>query len=245
MTYLLHSDHWRSASSYVALSRHRDSGPLFAAGKAAPWIMAEGGLAGLNDKQRTSAAQSFAAWAEAKPDLAARYGFTDYVAYVQAQWANERRLDPLDRLARQMSCVEERRAASGFVQGAREPTKSARKPQLSIIAGIVGDYLGLCFDPAIDWVRRIAEDLRHKASERRALELQDTIAAAAKEQADQQREGAVTSERLKILVEEAKAAFATTPGAEKAREVFRLAQRRHQEYARLVIRRSREPKHEP
>jgi len=168
-TYLLHSDQWRSATSYVALSRHSDSMALFASEKPAPWIMATRGLAGLTEQQRASAAQSFASWSEAKPELAAKYGFANFVGYVQSQWTDEQRLTPLDRLARQMSRTEENRAASAFVQGAA-PTRDAgeRKPPLSIVAGIVGDYLRLCYDPAKDWLRWIAEDLRHRAAARRS-----------------------------------------------------------------------------
>src|SRR5208282_3020469 len=158
------SDQWRSATSYVAMSRHRDSMALFVSEKAEPWIMARGGLAGLTDKQHSSAAQSFAAWSEAKPDLAKRYGFADYVAYVQSQWSDEKRLDPLDRLAAQMGRVEETRAASHFVQGAAGRDGGERKPPLSIVAGIVGDYLRRFDDPAKDWLRWIAEDLRQRAA---------------------------------------------------------------------------------
>jgi hypothetical protein len=35
-TYLYHSEHWRSAASYVALTRHRDKAELFAARNTAP-----------------------------------------------------------------------------------------------------------------------------------------------------------------------------------------------------------------
>jgi hypothetical protein len=106
-----------------------------------------------------------------KPALAAKYGFANYVAYVQERHAQDERLDPLDRLARQMSRSEEKRAASQFVQGAREPQEqehgAGRKPPLSIVAGIVGDYLKLCYDPAKDWLRWVAEDLRQRAAGRR------------------------------------------------------------------------------
>jgi hypothetical protein len=165
----LHSDHWRAASGYVALSRHRDSVNLFAAKKAEPWVMAEGGADALNPKQRARAELAYAAWSEAKPTLAAKYGFADYVGYVQRQWQDEKRLNPLDRLAQQMGRIEERRAASEFVQGAKEPTQPGRRPPLSIVAGIVGDYLKLCYDPAQDWLRWVAEDLRHRAAGRRSL----------------------------------------------------------------------------
>ena len=170
-TYLLHSDQWRSASSYVALSRHRESVSLFASEKASPWVMAEGGVSALDEKQRASAEKSYATWKEAKPELAAKYGFADYVGYVQAQWADEKRLSPLDRLAQQMGRIEERRAASEFTQGARpqeEKHGGSRTPHLSIVAGIVGDYLKLCYDPAKDWLRWVAEDLRHRAAGRRS-----------------------------------------------------------------------------
>jgi Ti-type conjugative transfer relaxase TraA len=170
-TYLLHSDNWRAASSYVALSRHSESVKLFAAEKAEAWIMAEGGAGKLTEPQRARAEQSFTAWAEAKPDLAKKYGFENYVGYVQAQWSDQKDLHRLDRMARQMGRSEENRAASQFVQGARVALIDAepqRKPPLSLIAGIVGDYLALCFNPAKDWIRWIAEDLRGKAAARRA-----------------------------------------------------------------------------
>jgi hypothetical protein len=170
-SYLLHSDQWRASPSYVALTRHSESVRIFAAEKPAPWIMAEGGVSGLTDPQRARATQSFEAWAEAKPDLAKRYGFENYVSYVQAQWKDEKRFDPLDRLARQMGRLEERRAASEFTQGAKpqeEKHGAERKPHLSIVAGIVGDYLKLCYDPAKDWLRWVAEDLRHRAAGRRS-----------------------------------------------------------------------------
>ena len=34
-TYLYHSEHWRSAASYVALTRHRDKAELFVASNTA------------------------------------------------------------------------------------------------------------------------------------------------------------------------------------------------------------------
>ncbi len=175
-TYLLHSDNWRAASGYVALSRHSESVKLFAAEKSEPWIMAEGGAAKLTDPQRAKAELSFAAWTEAKPDLAKKYGFENYVSYVQAQWADQKDLHRLDRMARQMGRTEENRAASQFVQGAPVAktdappidTPPARKPPLSIVAGIVGNYLELCYNPAKNWLQWIAEDLRGKAAARRA-----------------------------------------------------------------------------
>jgi Ti-type conjugative transfer relaxase TraA len=175
-TYLLHSDNWRAASGYVALSRHRESVKLFAAEKSEPWIMAEGGAGKLTEPQRAKAEQSFTAWTEAKPDLAKKYGFENYVAYVQAQWTDQKDLHRLDRMARQMGRTEENRAASQFTQGAPAAKADAppiddtpqRKRPLSIVAGIVHDYLELCYNPAKDWVKWIAEDLRGRAAARRA-----------------------------------------------------------------------------
>jgi hypothetical protein len=42
-----------------------------------------------------------------------------------------------------------------------------RTPPLSLAAGIVKDYLELCFYPAKDWMRWIAEDKRYKAAPQR------------------------------------------------------------------------------
>jgi Ti-type conjugative transfer relaxase TraA len=151
-SYLLHSDNWRSAASYVALSRHRESVALFAAEKSAAWIMAEGGLAGLTDRQKASAERSYSAWAEAKPNLAARHDLSDYVGYVQGQWAEEKDLARLDRLARQFGRVEEARAASQFVQG--EPTHTTDTPPKSApLPPIFGRY---------DELRALAERVKER-----------------------------------------------------------------------------------
>ena len=168
-SYVLHSDNWRSATSYVALSRHRDSVTLFAAEKAAPWIMAEGGVDRLTDAQRESAARSYAAWAEAKPRLAARHGFADYVGYVQAQWQDEKDLRRLDRMARQMGRVEEIRAASQFVEGERpEPEQAAPlsfAEQIDAHAAALGAARGMAqADPAeLAAAQNLLADLDAKA----------------------------------------------------------------------------------
>ncbi|MGD9658491.1 MAG: MobQ family relaxase [Methylocystis sp.] len=164
-TYLFHSDNWRASSGYVALSRHRESVKLFAAEKAEAWIMAEGGAAALTEKQRAGAERSYAAWAEAKPEFARKYGFENYVGYLQAHWAEQKNLNRIDRMARQMSRIEETRAASQFVRGAPQPANDDRKP-LSLVAGIVADYLEFCYNPAKDWIRWVAEDLRRNAAAR-------------------------------------------------------------------------------
>jgi len=62
---------------------------MFAAEQPSAWMMTHGGVSQLDAKQLASAEQSYAAWAEEKPNLAARHGFADYVGYVQAQWQEQ------------------------------------------------------------------------------------------------------------------------------------------------------------
>jgi Ti-type conjugative transfer relaxase TraA len=116
-TYVLHSDQWRSAGGYVALTRQSERVTMFAAEQPSPWMMAQGGVSQLDAKQLASAEKSYAAWAEAKPNLAARHGFADYVGYVQVQWQEQKPMPRLDRMAAQMGRVEEKRAAHAFEQG--------------------------------------------------------------------------------------------------------------------------------
>ena len=126
-TYLYHSEHWRSAASYVALTRHREKAEIFVATdtlntrpKTEPWMKATGGASALSSEQHESAERSYAKWQEANPQAAARHRFAEYVQYVQNQWAtnppvaeNNRAAD-LTALARQMARIDERRAASHF-----------------------------------------------------------------------------------------------------------------------------------
>jgi hypothetical protein len=126
-TYLYHSEHWRSAASYVALTRHRDKAEIFVATdtlhtrpQGDPWMKETGGASTLGHENYESAQRSYAKWQETNPQAAARHGFDDYVQYVQDQWAknppepaNDRAAD-LVTLARQMARVDERRAASQF-----------------------------------------------------------------------------------------------------------------------------------
>lgn len=127
-TYVLHSASMGAASSYVGMSRHRESVSLFTTRGAEAWMMATGGIEGLTEAQHKSAERSYARWAEAKPQLAARHGFADYVAYVQEQQA-QRPADhgaDLDRLARQMGRVDDRRSASQFHQEETEDSGGGR-----------------------------------------------------------------------------------------------------------------------
>jgi hypothetical protein len=105
-----------AASSYVGLSRHRESVSIFTTRGADAWMMATGGAENLTEAQRKSAERSYARWGEAKPELAARHGFADYVAYVQEQQRNRPADHSADlaRLARQMGRVDDRRSASQF-----------------------------------------------------------------------------------------------------------------------------------
>ena len=126
-TYLYHSEHWRSAVSYVALTRHREKAEIFVATdtlnthpKGEPWMKATGGASALGHETHESAQRSYAKWQETNPQAAARHGFADYVQYVQDQWAkippeaeNGHAAD-LRTLARQMARVDEMRAASQF-----------------------------------------------------------------------------------------------------------------------------------
>ena len=128
-TYLYHSEHWRSAASYVALTRHREKAEIFVATdtlntrpKGEPWMKATGGASALDHENYASAQRSYAKWQETNPQAAARHGLADYVQYVQDQWAknppaaeNDRAAD-LRILARQMARVDERRAASQFYE---------------------------------------------------------------------------------------------------------------------------------
>lgn len=114
--YLLYSAAMGAASTYVGLTRHRESPSIFTTRGADAWMMAAGGVENLTEAQHKSAERSYARWGEAKPELAARHGFADYVAYVQDQQKNrpaDRSAD-LARLARQMGRVDDRRSASQF-----------------------------------------------------------------------------------------------------------------------------------
>jgi ATP-dependent exoDNAse (exonuclease V) alpha subunit len=126
-TYLYHTEHWRSASSYVALTRHRDKAEIFVATntldarhQAEPWMLAKGGEPALGQENYDSAKRSYDHWKETNPTAAARHGFADYVQYVQDQWAKKEPEQESDRaahlrtLARQMGRVDDRRAASMF-----------------------------------------------------------------------------------------------------------------------------------
>lgn len=128
-TYLHHSEHWRSAASYVALTRHREKAEIFVATdtlntrpKSEPWMRATGGASALSSEQQESAERSYLRWQDSNPQTATRLGFDDYVRYVQKQWAanppaseNDRTAD-LAALAQQMARVDERRAASRFYE---------------------------------------------------------------------------------------------------------------------------------
>jgi len=77
-TYVLHSEGWKSATSYVALSRARERVSLFASKEVVnpkePWMMRSGGFDALDHRLAASARQSFEAWAEENPGPASKYG---------------------------------------------------------------------------------------------------------------------------------------------------------------------------
>lgn len=52
-----------------------------------PWMTQSGGFNGMSSEHQASAERSYARWAEAKPELAARHDLRDYVGYVQEKQA--------------------------------------------------------------------------------------------------------------------------------------------------------------
>lgn len=140
-SYLYHSANWRAASAYVALSRHRESTSLFVAREVTrgrePWMMQQGGLDGLDEKQRQRADNAYHAWAEENPAAAEKFGLARYVAYVQGKQAERGRSEyDMAQLARQISRIDETRAATQFISTDLPPAKAtggggASRPRLS------------------------------------------------------------------------------------------------------------------
>ena len=119
-SYLYHSQHWRAASAYVALSRHRESTALFVArevtGGGEPWTLAGGGLEAMDDRQRQRAYRAYQTWAEEHPGPATRLGLAEFVAYVQYKQGEQgRSAHDMEQLTRQIGRADETRAASQFV----------------------------------------------------------------------------------------------------------------------------------
>ena len=168
-TFVLHTN-GGAANSYVALSRHRERTRIFGAKRAAAWIEASGGAAGLDDKQLASAEQSYAAWKEEKPEFAEKYGFASYVDYVQKQHAQDRTLAPLDRMAAQMGRRDENRVASSYIRADRparpEGTRDRPAP-LSVIASVVVDFVKLAKAIARDWRGAVRGELTRRGEARR------------------------------------------------------------------------------
>jgi hypothetical protein len=130
-TYVLHSSSMGAAASYVGLSRHRDEVALFTTRGADAWMKATGGAEGLTKEQHKSAEASYARWAEAKPELAAKHDFADYVGYVQEQWKGREpdRSADLDRMAKQMGRIDDRRSASQFHHDGAALDREQEKPK--------------------------------------------------------------------------------------------------------------------
>ena len=94
-TYLYHSEHWRSASSYVALTRHRDKTALFVATNTAPDLKQLARQMARVDERR--AASHFHRSGEQAPvrpltprELAVRLG--DPIARLRHEWQEQVRL---------------------------------------------------------------------------------------------------------------------------------------------------------
>jgi hypothetical protein len=179
-TFVLHTN-GGAANSYVALSRHRERTRIFGARRAAAWIEARGGVAGLDEKQLASAEQSYAAWKEEKPEFAEKYGFASYVDYVQTQHAQDRTLAPLDRMAAQMGRRDENRVASSYIRADRparpEGTRDRPAP-LSVIASVVIDFVKLATAIARDWRGAVRGELTRRAEARRTAAAEAMKAAA-------------------------------------------------------------------
>jgi len=170
-TYLYHSQNWRAASAYVALSRHRERVSLFVAREvtagAEPWMMKQGGVDALDDKLKESAARSYDTWADDNPGPASKHGLADYVAYVQDKQAERgRSAFDLEQLRRQISRADETRAASQFITAEFPPT-----------APVAGDPRPALSSP----IRFDALKIAAKAAAQRALDpLSDLMARRGK-----------------------------------------------------------------
>ena len=58
-----------------------------AAANYQPWMSQSGGYDALSAPHQASADRSYAAWEQANPAAAAKYGIEDYVSYVQDKQA--------------------------------------------------------------------------------------------------------------------------------------------------------------
>ena len=118
-SYLYHSANWRQASTYVALSRHKERARLFVAREVTrgkeTWMMQRGGLAVLSERDKEKAAASYEAWADEKPYAAAKYDLGEYVSYVQGRFAERGSEYDLEQLRRQIMRADETRSASQFI----------------------------------------------------------------------------------------------------------------------------------
>ena len=130
----------------------------------------------LTEPQRAKAEQSFAAWTEAKPDLAKKYGFENYVSYVQAQWATRRTCTASTawrgKWGAPRKTAPRRNSCKARALPRPTPRRSTRRPPVNrpcrSSRASSADYLELCYNPAKNWLQWIAEDLRGKAAARRA-----------------------------------------------------------------------------
>lgn len=130
-SYLYHSENWRQAATYVALTRHREQASLFVAREVTrgrePWMMQAGGYDALSDRDKEKAGISYEAWAEENPKAAAKYGRAEYVDYVQGKFAEGGRSEyDLAQLTRQISRADETRSASQFIPSENEPPELAQ-----------------------------------------------------------------------------------------------------------------------
>jgi MobA/MobL family len=97
---------------------------------AAPWMTATGGLNALSPAHRRSAEKSYAAWSEAKPELAKRHDLADYVSYVQDQWAkDEHRPGHARRQAAVQTPAQRQARAAAFWQRSIDAGRALREAE--------------------------------------------------------------------------------------------------------------------
>ncbi len=144
--FVIDSPAMRANAGYVALTRHRESVSVVTSHAMRPgfesWMAREGGLAALSPDQRASAERSFDKWRSVANRAAGkRYGFAEYVAYVQAREAESRaegqeQNSPAADMAKRWSRIEDRRAASRFEAQDYQPPEARRLTPAEVRAAV-------------------------------------------------------------------------------------------------------------
>jgi Ti-type conjugative transfer relaxase TraA len=136
-TYLYHSEHWRSAASYVALTRHRDKAEVFVARNTAPTLKELARQMARVDN-RKAASHYYQAGdndsGEAASQSAARTGFGEAAAEVHGA--------TYGAMAKNVSASQHRSAAS--VPSGKESARAAASGARALggVANAAGNVLG-------------------------------------------------------------------------------------------------------